>query len=68
MKLETKFSLKDTVYFIESNSVRSGQVVSIDIEIKSDGIQKNKYYNSDSQNIYTEDKLFTSKSELLKSL
>lgn len=68
MKLETKFSLKDTVYFIESNSVRSGQVVSIVVEIKSDGIQKNKYYNSDSQNIYTEEKLFSQKAELLQSL
>ena len=67
MTIETKFSLKETVFFMEGNSIRSGQVTSIILEVNKDK-QINRYYNSDSQNIYYENKLFSSKKELLNSL
>lgn len=36
MTIETKFSLKETVFFMESNSIKSGQITSIILEVNKD--------------------------------
>jgi len=67
MKIETKYSIGQTVYFLESNSVRNGRITKIFIETTEDKTEV-EYRNSDSQNIFEEIKLFKSKKELLENL
>jgi hypothetical protein len=67
MIIETKFNIKDVVYFIRNNQVEHSQVVHIDIEANSD-IPKIRYSIKDQRDYVSEHRLFISKEELLKSL
>lgn len=67
MKIDTKYSLNDTVYYMEGNGVRRSYVAVISAKVTSRGTETH-YGLANSQNNYEEDFLFKTKEELLKSL
>ena len=72
MKIETKYDIKNKLFFMKNNSVVSYNITGIQVEIGNSFFVTNevitsvKYkFGSDEVN---EDKCFTTKEELLKSL
>lgn len=73
MKIKTKYSIGDTVWFIHENQVHQGIVSFISVDIRSDGECVEKYTMAHSLNgmaiarHYVE-RVFPTKEALLKSL
>lgn len=71
MKIETKYSIGDLVYYLSHNAIAYKPIDFIRIEINESGNIETKYCIRATYaecEWRTEDKLFTSKEELLKSL
>lgn len=74
MKIETKFSINDTVCYMKDNKVKVSTVKCISINISLinyNDFKIDTMYHIDSSDLskkVTEDKLFESKQELLNSL
>lgn len=69
MKVETKYSLGDEVWYILSNKVEKSVIESIFWEIKNKSHSPNLVYRlCNRSEDFREDKLFGSKDELLKTL
>jgi hypothetical protein len=72
MTVETKYSIKDKIYFMSNNKVTSGPIYQILISITEDEYnpEQTQYYieTQDDKFILQEDEMYLSKEELLKSL
>lgn len=77
MKIETKFSLGDTVFLMEDNSVKKSVVRSVHFEKYEDGSGSTQYGLKDYFSVsgsrnrinqFSEQNLFKTKQELLNSL
>lgn len=68
MDIKTKFNVGDKVFFMRDNRVQSEEVRGIQVLIHRSGVKIIVYISSGDQRGYTEDVLFESKEELLKSL
>lgn len=68
MEMKTKFSVGDKVFYMKDNRVQNGEVTGIHIFVRRDGIDIITYVYPGDSSGYTEDLLFSSKEELLKSL
>lgn len=66
MKIETKFNIGDCVYFMSSNTVQKDFIQAICILIPENQFPEIKY--AIPSHYYSQDKIFASKEELLKSL
>lgn len=72
MQIETKFNVRDEVFVMFNNTIYQSKIHTIDIRIYSEGVII-KYAILTSQEGYsygniTEDKVFSTKQELLNSL
>ena len=67
MVIETKFSIKDLVYFMKENKVRSNCIRHINIEVNGT-IPKISYTIENERDYILEHLIFKSKEELLESL
>jgi hypothetical protein len=69
MKIETKYSVGDTVWYMRDNKVRCDTIVNVCVDINSK-TQDNTYTLKINQSYlqFAETYLFTSKEELLSSL
>lgn len=70
MKIETKFDVRNDVYFLDNNKVRSGKIKVISIDVL-DSTHINIEYQINMQGITvnrTENEIFDSKESLIKSL
>lgn len=71
MKVESKFDIGDTVFYILNNKVNSGMITLVNISVKEsfNTTYTDVLYRVNNQDIdYREEKLFPTKEELLKSL
>ena len=70
MKVETKFSTKQTVFFMHENKIKSGEIAIIDINIVANTNEvKTTYGIFNLRNeIFEDGDLFKSKKELLEHL
>lgn len=69
MKIETKYSLGDKVWYIFSNKVESSTIESIYLTIGENNRPKPTQYRLNRrEEDFEENKLFSSKDELLKTL
>ena len=70
MKVETKFSTKQTVFFMHENRIKSGEIAIIDINIVANTNEvKTTYGIFNLRNeIFEDGDLFESKKELLEHL
>ena len=73
MIIETRYNIGDRVWFMHDNKVKSEIIIKIDVVIEKDmnctGVHKSIEYSLfNYSRYYTEDKLFHTKEELLKSL
>ena len=70
MKIETRFSIGDEVYFMCDNKICIGNIDEIKVSINSNNDQSTSYIvNSNCMRVHkTSENLFSSKEELLKSL
>ena len=69
MEIKTKYNVGDKVYFLSNNAVVCLPIDTIRIEIdKNNNIIKYRISNNGTCEWRQEDKLFTTKEELLKSL
>lgn len=66
MKVETKYDLNDTVWYISNNKVNSQKVTGIYISVS--GLEHIEYYLQFGDVKYPESILFPTKEELLNSL
>ena len=67
MVIETKFNIKDTVYFMKDNKVLSNRIRHLHIEVNTT-IPKIRYTIEDQRDFILEHLLFNSKEDLLESL
>ena len=71
MKIETKFNVNDSVFFMDENNIKQSVIKHIEIHIDDYLVQKICYSvyprKSDNKNLL-EDKLFSTKEELKNSL
>mgnify|MGYP003646897046 CR=1 FL=1 len=67
MKINTKFDIGDTVFFMENNIIKSSQIQKILVEVIKD---KRDYFRYKTEsNIYLDErKVFKTKNALIKSL
>lgn len=71
MKIETRFNLNDVVWVIFDNMVKKGCISGINLKYSTTEINKMIYVVSIDPTLHctrTEDQIFTSKEELIKSL
>ena len=74
MKIETKFELDDTVFYLDNNKVQQGTIVNISIEIKTKGKDMGYCYEEEyvvfgDTPVEKESKeIFTSKKDLIETL
>lgn len=70
IQIETKFSVGDTVFFIEDEKIKFGVIYKIDVTIDKDG-QSIYLYTRDSNNslsVMRERKAFISREQLIQAL
>ena len=65
MEVTTKLNLKDKAYFLYENKVKTGLIYNINIDLSN---YHSKILYSIDNLLLTEDKVFISKEELLKTL
>lgn len=73
MKIKTKYSIGDTVWFMHENQIQQGIVSFISVDIRSDGECMEKYtithgFNGMTIARHYVEKIFPTKEALLKSL
>ena len=68
MEIKTKFKVGDKVFYMRNNRVQSGEVRGMQVLIHRSEVDVIVYVSFGDQRGYTEDFLFGSKEELLKSL
>ena len=70
MRVETKFSTKQTVFFMHENRIKSGEIAIIDINIVANTNEVKTTYGifNFHNEIFEESNLFESKKELLEHL
>ena len=71
MTINTKYSIGDSIYSMYNNKVYHEHITSIltDTQINSKGVIKTEVrYKTNNARVLDEDKVFSSKEELLKSL
>lgn len=68
MEIKTKFNVGDKVFYMRDNRVQSEEVRGIQVLIHRSEVNIIVYVSSGDKRGYTEDVLFESKEELLKSL
>lgn len=68
MEIKTKFNVGDKVFYMRDNRVQSGEVRGMQVLIHRSEADVIVYVSFGDQRGYTEDVLFESKEELLKSL
>ena len=68
MDIKTKFNVGDKVFFMRDNRVQSGEVRGMEVLIHRSEANVIVYVSPGDSRGYTEDVLFESKEELLKSL
>lgn len=68
MEIKTKFNVGDKVFYMRDNRVQSGEVRGMQVLIHRSEVNIIVYVSFGDRRGYTEDVLFESKEELLKSL
>ena len=70
MKVETKYNVNQTVYFMHENRIKSGEIAIINIEIVANDNTTNITYRifNYQNDTFAEKELFSSKKELLEYL
>ena len=70
MTIETKYNIGDDVWLLYNNKAVSSRIFRIEVKVDLHLSARIKYYlsGSDIAEFYSEDKLFPTKEELLKSL
>ena len=68
MDIKTKFNVGDKVFYMRDNRVQSGEVKGMEVLIHISKANVIVYVSPGDSRGYTEDVLFESKEELLKSL
>ena len=68
MEIKTKFNAGDKVFYMRDNRVQSGEVRGMQVLIHKSEVKIIVYVSFGDRRGYTEDILFESKEELLKSL
>ena len=68
MDIKTKFNVGDKVFYMRDNRVQSGEVRGMEVFIHGSEANVIVYVSPGDSRGYTEDFLFGSKEELLKSL
>lgn len=68
MEIKTKFNVGDEVFYMRDNRVQSGEVRGMEVYIHRSEANVIVYVSPGDSRGYTEDFLFGSKEELLKSL
>lgn len=70
MRVETKYNINQTVYFMHENRIKSGEIAIINIEIVANDNTTNITYRifNYQNDTFAESEIFSSKKELLEYL
>ena len=70
MKVETKYNVNQTVYFMHENRIKSGEIAIINIDIVANDNSTNITYKifNYQNDTFAESEIFSSKKELLEYL
>ena len=70
MRVETKYNVNQTVYFMHENRIKSGEIAIINIEIVANDNTTNIAYRifNYQNDTFAESEIFSSKKELLEYL
>lgn len=72
MKINTKFSLGDQVYYMKSNKIHIGHITKICVSYSEPNWYSESYYMKEDMGLnppfYSRNELFKTKEDLLKSL
>ena len=70
MKVETKYNVNQTVYFMHENRIKSGEIAIINIDIVANDNTTNITYRifNYQNDTFAESEIFSSKKELLEYL
>ena len=67
MKIETKYCLKEKIFYLSNNEVCTGEITTVHAYITADK-QYEEYFLGSRDLIFNKDRLFKTKQELLDSL